>query len=823
MALIGSFIDKRYQVRKALGAGGMATVYLADDVIDGHKVALKVLSKEQIDASGGSLLKRFQREFNACAKLDHPNIVKLYQIGQIAGGHWYYSMEYLPTPDLDSILTKHKKIDEKRTLHIVRQIASAFCCFHDKGVFHRDLKPGNIMLCKSGRVVLVDFGLAKDENITAMTATGSIIGTPLYMAPETIIGDKSDHRTDIFALGVMTYEMLTGTHPFKAKDIQTLAARLLKEKEKPVTALNNELTPEWDDFISQSLAKDKEERYQSGLEIEEDLELIHQVLHGAPTAEKTRRLHRERLQKRLKLRQKESAKSPKNKEVKITTVRPSGPTDVSTATSPVKGKQEQSQQTASAKRSRSFIPIVSVVLGALLFLILYLSRSGPVAYSSIEMKTEPFPGGFVATWRSHHAYPTVIELLGKNRRILTGDFGKPVTDHELTITGLAEGKEAAFRIIYPSGETSLEKSAITGALDFSILECKKQGDELQLTFSANLADDEASCILLVGDRAPLEVIKNANGKWQTKLQMRHCRRPEIFVKFTNSKAMSWKVNLIEKLSQQLRRLGAKMSTVTPPNVIRKVKDKVDKDMIPATKEYKEKHNKETLATQELLDIRFQLLADNLSAHLKDVGFTRHYDQACALAPLAFSHQQIPLKSKYQVYRSMMEMVRYALYTRVENQKRPLVISKLPYLGDFATTPLPNKVPQKVIVVYEATDEPYFIGTPTPAMYRRPNPRLNCQANIIYSPSTDLAQLVITHKTFDHFTVNIKINDEYSLLWYDRPFSGNKKSAKFIKRYQRLPKDSLRQGQNKIDLIVERLFDSTLERRTSIKAIELELY
>ena len=829
-------------MRSALGAGGMATVYLADDVIEGHKVAIKVLSKEQIDGSGGTLLERFKREFDACSRLDHPNIVKLYQIGQISGGHWYYSMEYLPSPNLDSILEKHKKIDEKRTLHIVRQIASAFCCFHDKGVIHRDLKPGNIMLCKNGRVVLVDFGLARDENFSTLTATGTVIGTPLYMAPETIIGEKPDNRTDIFALGVMTYELLTGVHPFKARDIQSLAARLLNETPKPVTSLCSDLTPEWDDFIAQSLAKDRNDRYQSGQEIEEDLELISQVLAGASTVNKTRKLHRERLQKRLKGRQSKGSSKDTNSgssndsddadgsyssaqpNRKTKSRRKSGPTDLSTATSPLSAEDEDSTAPrTSSKPGRKFLPALFIMVGLILFLLLYHSQSSPQAYSSIDVKTAPFPGGFTVTWKSHQAYPTVIEIMGNSRRVLTGDGGHPVTEHEITVTGLPQVKIAAFRIIYPSGETSLEKSATTGSLDFTLLECRKDVDRLLLTWTANLSGASTSSTLQVGDREPIEATSMEGNKWQAAVNMKQSRQGEILINFQNNRKMKWKVNVVEQLIEQVRRIGVKMSAYPPSSVIRRVKDQVDKDMISKTKEFKIKHNKETLSTKELLDMRAQLLADDLGNHLNEIGFTKNYELACAIAPLAFSHQQIPVDVKYSVYHSMMEMIRYALFSRTENQSRPIVLPPIPFMGDLSPLKPRNDLPKNETVIFKAEDKPLPFGTMTPTFYKRPKQKLICEAAAANPMAIDYACLVITAKSFEHFTITIKINGEYELLWFGRPYSGNPKGSQFIEHYQRIPREMLRQGKNKIEFLVERLFDTTLEQRTAIKEVKLQLY
>ena len=188
--MIGSFVDSRYVVKELLGQGNMASVYLAEDTINGNaKVALKVIKKEL--NSRPDLRRRFRGEFEVCERFNHRNIVKVYSMGDLENGLCYYAMEYLPYPALEDILEKTDRLSEETVLVYLRQIASAFEHFHPMNIIHRDLKPANIIIGGNDRVILVDFGLAKDEDRTVLTKTGMIIGTPLYLFTRASDGKES--------------------------------------------------------------------------------------------------------------------------------------------------------------------------------------------------------------------------------------------------------------------------------------------------------------------------------------------------------------------------------------------------------------------------------------------------------------------------------------------------------------------------------------------------------------------------------------------------------------------------------------------------------
>ena len=256
-----------YRVESFIERGGMAFVYEATDLRLGRHVALKVLAPEL--AQDPDFRQRFLRESRFAASLDHPNIVPIYGAGE-AGELLYIAMRYVPGGDLASVLAKEGRLELKRALAILRPVADALDTAHDAGLVHRDVKPGNILIsAQSGRdghehVYLSDFGLTKRaSSLSKITASGLFVGTMAYIAPEQIQGAPLDARTDLYALGCVTYECLTGSAPFVRDDQAALLWAHLSEKPPPVSGYRSELSGA-DEVLATALAKDPNDRYQSG-------------------------------------------------------------------------------------------------------------------------------------------------------------------------------------------------------------------------------------------------------------------------------------------------------------------------------------------------------------------------------------------------------------------------------------------------------------------------------------------------------------------------------------------------------------------------------
>jgi serine/threonine protein kinase len=254
---------KGYRFMRKLGSTEHSGVYLAERESTHLQVVLKVL--RQMPEHGDSIgaFDRFLQEYETIAEMDHPNIVRIYDLG-VADDHAHIAMEYLDGGDLRNKIEAGASVRE--AVKYLRQIASALAAVHQKHVLHRDLKPGNIMLRKNGSVALIDFGLAKRVKLeTAITDKGEIFGTPYYMSPEQGHGTNLDERSDIYSLGVIFFELLTGNKPYKA---DTAMGIIYKHAQAPIPLLPPRLS-QYQALINMMLAKLPEDRLQSAAEIEE--------------------------------------------------------------------------------------------------------------------------------------------------------------------------------------------------------------------------------------------------------------------------------------------------------------------------------------------------------------------------------------------------------------------------------------------------------------------------------------------------------------------------------------------------------------------------
>jgi len=275
--MIGQLFS-RYRVIEVLGSGGMGAVYLAEDPVLNRKVALKIPHPSAGDSQ--TIRERFLREARAAAALDHPAICRVYETGEI-DGVMFIAMEYVRGVTLQDEM-KQRRLPLEECLHIARTVAEALEEAHDRGVIHRDIKPGNIMITPKGQVKLMDFGLSRlqkpdqaappDQTVSlSLTEKGMILGTPADMAPEQARGRTVDRRADIFAFGVVLYQMLTGVSPFRRDtQIETLSAILMADP-GPVSSLNSALPSELDEIVAQMLRKDPEERTSSMGEVRQGL------------------------------------------------------------------------------------------------------------------------------------------------------------------------------------------------------------------------------------------------------------------------------------------------------------------------------------------------------------------------------------------------------------------------------------------------------------------------------------------------------------------------------------------------------------------------
>ena len=264
----GQKINDRYQIIKSIGEGGMANVYLAYDTILDRNVAVKVLRGDL--ANDEKFVRRFQREALSASSLSHPNIVEVYDVGE-DNGIYYIVMEYIEGKHLKQLLKKRGKLTSEEAVDIMLQVTDGMSCAHDAYIIHRDIKPQNIMILENGLVKITDFGIAMALNSTQLTQTNSVMGSVHYLPPEQAAGKGCTIQSDIYSMGILFYELLTGTLPYKGDNAVEIALKHLKE---PLPSIRKELPnipQSIENIILRSAAKNPKNRYADAREMHDDL------------------------------------------------------------------------------------------------------------------------------------------------------------------------------------------------------------------------------------------------------------------------------------------------------------------------------------------------------------------------------------------------------------------------------------------------------------------------------------------------------------------------------------------------------------------------
>lgn len=265
---MNKMISDRYMIVTSLGEGGMADVYLAIDTILNREVAIKILRGEL--SSDPVTLLRFQREANAASKLNHPNVVDVYDVGESEGRH-FIVMEYVRGRTLKQLISQRGALDKKEAVDIMMQLTSAVQHAHENHIIHRDIKPQNVLVKDDGTVKITDFGIALAHDAVQLTQNDAVLGSAHYLAPETTRGEPATNQIDIYALGIVFYELLSGSVPFKGENPVQIAMKHLREDVPNIKDFNPTLPQSIENIIIKATVKNRKLRYQSAQEMLEDL------------------------------------------------------------------------------------------------------------------------------------------------------------------------------------------------------------------------------------------------------------------------------------------------------------------------------------------------------------------------------------------------------------------------------------------------------------------------------------------------------------------------------------------------------------------------
>ena len=272
----------RYVIQSEIGRGAMGIVYKALDSVLERPVAVKTVNITLEREYADKYEKRFYQEAKSAGILNHPNIVTIHDVGK-AGDVVFMAMEYIEGVELKTLIGEGRPLRLPQAVSIAAQVAEGLAFAHQRGVVHRDIKPANIMVVANGPVKITDFGIARMRGAGDLTQTGMLLGSPKYMSPEQVIGKRADHRSDIFSLGVILYEMLVGAAPFNGENVTALMYQIVNFLPPAASTVNREIPELLDYIVAKSIAKPLEERYQDAAELARDLrECERQIAAAAP-------------------------------------------------------------------------------------------------------------------------------------------------------------------------------------------------------------------------------------------------------------------------------------------------------------------------------------------------------------------------------------------------------------------------------------------------------------------------------------------------------------------------------------------------------------
>ena len=784
---LGDIIEERFTILRKLGAGGMAVVYLAQDAKQDKKVALKFLSPRAF--TDAATLKRFQREYTICARFDHPNIVKLFHFGTSPDGARYCAMEFISGLSLDEVLQAEERLEPERVLTIMQGVCSALAAFHKEGIVHRDLKPANIMIAPQEgggeRVIVMDFGLARDVNATALTKTGAILGTPYYLSPELALGERADFRTDIWQVGAITQELVTGRKTFSGDSLNEVVSAILSGTPEPIVEQIPGISPLWDEVIAKCVEKAPIDRYASAELLLQDLKDLEasRPLSSKKVTAKTRKSRRARKSVPLK---KTGAVSAVNK---------TGPTKVI-----------------------SSVHKLALAVGFLLFMLAFwvLKPSGPIHYDVKRLAVQAGVDRLSITWASETAYPSRIQLLEPMDRVFASLREERTNKHEVVITGLPSNTECHFRVLYPSGETSLKKTALTGKALLKVTKSETLPSGISFRW---LIEPPALCELR-GNKNEIIQVEKLDRSFQAKVPKDLVAATVIATFADGGKS---ELSLSSSLNAQIKksRLAMETKTLTKMDKGFTADESLSPSSVTGRIGLKEnsKEMKEFIKNKEAKEAaKGERVCAAIKKYIGNSKALPAYKELSGLAPLSLGTPLLSLDERLQLFHSLQDFFSFNVFAKFNDGELNDTIAR-PDFGDFAMALNKQSGQAKEVTIFKSHNRPIVLGKPL-GFLRKCETKWQRKFLLQELEEFKRAEFKIVMDCVSHSAYRLHINGRANILVFDE--RSHKYGDIKLTVFQRLPGDLLRIGENDLAITFEPLFIKFTDRQHVIHELTLRL-
>ena len=776
---VGGLLDERYRLLREIGRGGMGVVYLAEDQKLGRRVAVKIPGRES-----RQMVKRFRREFTTGAIFEHPNIIRIFDFGITSSGMDYYTMEFIDGLSLEQLIKREKRLDEHLVHHLVWQLLQALALLHENAVIHRDLKPGNILLrsdpSEANSLLLTDFGLIRDLKLTALTETGLAIGTPYVMSPEQIMGQRVDARSDLFAVGGLTYWMLAGKSPFSAVDIGDVLEAIEECSYESIDKAASELRYEWQPFFEQTLVRNPLHRSPSAKEL---LDVLPD-LSGSGWANGVR--------------------------AKKIMLEPSGSTSEAIPDGFRNGDNlEYCYGQEKKKRLIKFGLLFAAAVLLLFALISTLMDSSPYRYRVIDLTVEPSLEGAIVSWLSTRAYPTRIVLIDEEKREVFGS-GERSKEHSIALTDLSPDKEYEFQVSFPDGSCSLSRRFSPKALKLALHSGVFEDDQIELRLKVmpqldcrvqseeGVADGEVTT-------DGVFVFELSPALWGEDACVLVEEEGEVFARRT----------LAGIASEAAEKYESSFSNFEPRSLIRDLVTKMRADMKRLTR-YITKADFEAKRSDEPSARVRKKVAEIFERRFNNCKTAPLWRAFCAQAPVFFRSKYLSFAEKSKLYSSLRGMLRLNCAAKFIKITPSIPVPSM-YCWNLSAEPLDGSATVRCI-----EDSAFSLRIKVPFFSGLEASEWQGNFFIKSLKGVERAELQFSVYRYNRKALRVQVNELPALIMPDLTNDFGYDLPKRHKLYQRIPVEGLHTGRNEIRVKLEPLLGVSSLAPVMVHSVSLRL-